>query len=111
MLVCARPAADPKLDVGPPFILAETPDASAMGVVLDLLALSYGRDLVKDFSFFCSCERPKRAVCTARTVPAQSPSDLLAATTLRRVPPPPGGGGGKLVRFTHGRLYLPKYHC
>ena len=73
MLVCVRSAADAKLGVGPPSILAEAPDASAMGVVLDLLA-PCGRDLVKDFSFFCSCERPKRAVCTARTVPAQSPS-------------------------------------
>ena len=49
VLVCVRSAADAKLGVGPPSILAEAPDASAMGVVLDLLA-PHGRDLVKDFS-------------------------------------------------------------
>ena len=39
VLVCVRSAADAKLGAGPPSILAEAPDDSAMGVVLDSLAL------------------------------------------------------------------------
>ena len=37
-LVCVRSAAGAKLGAGPPSILAEAPDTSAMGVVLDFLA-------------------------------------------------------------------------